>query len=369
MNLFDFYYQERDIWSDRTSVIVPDTNVLLHLHRYPSHAAKTLFSLLERLGKEGRLWVPGHVGLEYHVMRSEVIADQRAALEKLRSKVADLAKQLTEESKSLGLEKKHRTFRYAKFKKSVERFLGDQTKLVDDAIDELESDGNFEVSQIKDLVIGHMGPILDQAEIDMIETEGKERFAASFPPGHMDQKKTAQTPRRPLGWGGLRYRPEFGDLIIWKQMLTHFSERSFVFVTDDRKQDWYEIVNGERLGPRVELRAEAQAAGVENFHFCSTEALLRKSESLVGDAVSKPDIEVAKDFASRLQDLQKIQLTDIEITASPRFDAQFDWPDVLHGKTASQLSAALERQDRELREVYNRNLIRIREAIGDKDIQ
>lgn len=50
----------------------------------------------------------------------------------------------------------------------------------------------------------------------------------------------------------------YGDLIIWKEIINYASaeKKPIIFVTDDRKEDWWRIENGETIGPREELIQE-----------------------------------------------------------------------------------------------------------------
>ena len=54
-------------------------------------------------------------------------------------------------------------------------------------------------------------------------------------------------------------RALYGDLIVWKQTIEKAKEsnRDVIFVTDDKKNDWFEAkVKGKRSGPRKELLRE-----------------------------------------------------------------------------------------------------------------
>lgn len=46
--------------------------------------------------------------------------------------------------------------------------------------------------------------------------------------------------------------------MLWKQIigLAKDEQKNIVFVTDDKKEDWWEIVNGKTIGPRPELVKE-----------------------------------------------------------------------------------------------------------------
>jgi hypothetical protein len=69
-----------------------------------------------------------------------------------------------------------------------------------------------------------------------------------IPPGYADEKKKDDPT---------------GDYIIWSELLSHAktSKRPLLFVTGDKKEDWYRpTVRGRSIGPRVELIAEMRDA-------------------------------------------------------------------------------------------------------------
>lgn len=79
----EFYFDKEDknIWEE--SIIVIDTNVLLNLYRYTKETSDQILELLDKY-KEN-LWMPHHVGLEYHYNRKSVILEQRGSNEKVCS--------------------------------------------------------------------------------------------------------------------------------------------------------------------------------------------------------------------------------------------------------------------------------------------
>ena len=78
---------------------------------------------------------------------------------------------------------------------------------------------------------------------EQLENEGKERYKNNIPPGYKDSIKKEN---------------KYGDYIIWKEIIQFSKEhkKNIIFVTDDKKEDWWNIIHGETIGIRVELRKE-----------------------------------------------------------------------------------------------------------------
>ena len=104
---------------------------------------------------------------------------------------------------------------------------------------------------------GRVGDPFSKEQIDQIKEESRHRFKRRIPPGYEDADKAPDE--------------ALGDLIIWKQILAEQSERKApaVFVTDDRKEDWWLIAQGKLLGPRPELRKEYNETTGKNLMFCT----------------------------------------------------------------------------------------------------
>lgn len=58
-----------------------------------------------------------------------------------------------------------------------------------------------------------------------------------------------------------------GDLLVWREMLAKAAtdKKPIIFVTDDRKEDWWLFHKGKQLGPRTELLRESRDATGQLF--------------------------------------------------------------------------------------------------------
>jgi hypothetical protein len=110
----------------------------------------------------------------------------------------------------------------------------------------------------------------------------------------MDSKKSDQDQSKSAR------RRQFGDLIIWKEML-QFSkkeQRDIVFVTDDRKEDWWRRVSGRTIGPRPELVEEFFATTGHSFEMYEAHNFFEKSNQFFkiqsGATVAKEIKEISR---------------------------------------------------------------------------
>lgn len=89
-----------------------------------------------------------------------------------------------------------------------------------------------------------------------IHEEGELRYKDQIPPGYADANKNDPTNRK-----------KFGDLILWKQILhkAKMEQSSLLFLTNDNKEDWWELDNGRVVGVRKELINEFTDVVDEDF--------------------------------------------------------------------------------------------------------
>lgn len=247
--------EKQQLWEK--AVFVFDTNVLLNLYRYSAKTRNSLLAAFESF-KE-RVWIPYQVAYEYMRKRCEVIYET--------------------------------VQRYDQFKKEIDIFTGkaiDTLRLTsgDEEVSELtrylikwldsNKDRNLlvlsaEKDEILDKILaifdGRVGNNIDAAELERIKEEGKERYEKLIPPGYKDDKKKK---------GQEDDNNAYGDLIIWKQIIKHAKENGtgVVYVTHDQKEDWWNIVKGKTIGPRVELRKEFMKETGQEFHMYSMNSFI-----------------------------------------------------------------------------------------------
>jgi len=205
---------------------------------------------------------------------------------------------------------------------SFEQILTDQESNQADVFDP-----DTILGTITELLEGKIGnPPKDQDSIDAIIKDGEKRYSEKTPPGYLDAKKASDQTSE-YTYGGIVYQREYGDFIIWKQLLAESKDRNLeyvVFLTDDKKDDWWWMINGKHLGPRPELRDEIhRLAGVKLFHLYNSEQFLNVSSEYLDVEVSEESVRAAGDlleYSSSLGTQESVEdsINNALDTLSPR---------------------------------------------------
>lgn len=234
-------------WSE--GVFAFDANTLLNLYRYTEATRKDFLSALNKL-KE-RSFLPYQAAYEFHNNRDAVIEGTIKAYKDIPN--------LFENNFTSNLEGPLNGFKlhpsisinsivnlYKDFIKKVQAELEKQKK---NHPNFMPNDGVLE--ELAKLFENTTGKDFSDEELQKIFLEGNSRFKAEIPPGFKDAKKKKEE-------GEKRERHIYGDLIIWKQLIIYALEtkKPIVFITDDRKEDWWRKVGGKTLRPREELIKE-----------------------------------------------------------------------------------------------------------------
>src|SRR5699024_5390026 len=77
-------YEKKDIssiWKDKAILFDFDTNVLLNLYKYDEKTRNDFINVIKSV--EDRIWIPFHVGLEYHRNRMIKIKERQDLINKV----------------------------------------------------------------------------------------------------------------------------------------------------------------------------------------------------------------------------------------------------------------------------------------------
>ena len=306
-NKFKGYYNLNDqefqnLW--KNSLFIFDTNVLLNLYRYQSSTRDALFQVMERL--EDRVWIPYHVGLEFQRNRLTVIADQYKRFSEVKGIVGKSISNMKNEFDGLQLKKRHSHINPDKLIESIEKiqleFYEELNKQEENSISvSSEDEIRLRIDKLLNNKIGKAPE--DQRAIDAIFAEGEIRYKNNTPPGYKDASKDGGNSDE-FTYSGINYKRKYGDLIIWKQIISHASEKSLkniIFITDDSKADWWWKIenNGMKtLGVRPELKDEIyRAAKTENFHVYNSEGFLSYANKQLDAKVTEEAIEEVREIS------------------------------------------------------------------------
>lgn len=271
------------LWNESTFAV--DANVLLNLYRYSPETRKALESALKSVEKQ--LFVPHQAAKEFLRNRIGVTAGQADEYTKAVKTITDLAGTLSDK-------KKHPFLPEAElpgFNEQVERLKTLLEQQREALLTRLTKDEILEL--LEKLFAGRTGAPFDETRLAEIAAEGEKRYAADVPPGYKDGKKdTSVDPYR-----------KFGDLIVWKQLIDRAKadNRPLIFVTDDKKEDWWLEQSGRTIGPRTELREEFVTAVAKDFWMYTVDLFIEEAARIRNQSVSQTVLEEIKTVREEVQ--------------------------------------------------------------------
>lgn len=300
------YYQPTKVelvraWSPE-ALIVLDTNVLLDMYRMPVAARKDFIKLLSRI--RDRLWLPHHVALEFQRRRISIIQSERKIIENVMGAAKATVSDLIEKVNGLQLEKRGLDMNPKEIIVELEEAalkLADAVKKAHDSqLDVSASDPvRDEIDQLFEGRIG-LGPT-EQSEMEALIEHGEHRYQCKIPPGFMDSSKEKNPNEAEFSFNGIRVQRKFGDLIIWRQIISKVKEdgtKAVVFVTGDKKDDWWWRESGKTLGPHPDLVRELKSkSGAEVFWMYSSDGFAENANEYLGAKVSARSLEQIKGAA------------------------------------------------------------------------
>lgn len=262
--------EKTKLWDKATFVF--DTNVYLNLYRYSEKTRNALITAMEQL--TDRIWMPNHVAHEYAKRRLEIIYES-----------ANQYKSLHNESKKF-----FDTFtKTLRFKDEDSEYTELQTliKKIDDWLENIKKknllvkDGTDDhiLDMLLNLYDGKVGTAFSEDELKAIIAEGGERYSKKVPPGYKDASKA----------GCINDNNAYGDLIIWKEILKYATakHKDIIYVTHDQKEDWWNIVHGETVGPRIELRKEFIDSTGQTFHMYNMASFIERVKNRGGKDIDQ----------------------------------------------------------------------------------
>jgi hypothetical protein len=265
------------LWTE--GLVVFDANTLLNLYRYTDQTAAEFLATLTSI--QDRVWIPHQAGLEFHRRRLDVMDQQMKAYESIVGAIEGAKKTVAGEVMRF---KRHSFLNadrlVAEYQVAISPMLETLREARAKHLDVAPSSPLLDplLDTVTEIFAGRVGEAFSAVELEAIYGEGRERYAGEIPPGYKDQNK---------GEPGC-----FGDLVIWKEILRKGGElqRPTIFVTDDAKEDWWRIVRGQTIGPRVELVDEYFNASKARIHFYGPEQFLRFAKERFSAVVSDESI-------------------------------------------------------------------------------
>lgn len=270
-----------EMW--RQCVFAFDANTLLNIYRYTPETQEKFFAALERL-KE-RIWIPRQAASEYQKNREEVINSQLKVYDEVAARFEEIEKTAKHLEENF---KKHRSIKIKSVVEQIRNGLANAKASLDKdkAQHPKTSDHEKLHDQVVEILAGKTGAGFDDKRLAQIYEEAEQRFKVQRPPGFGDIKKPV--PDR------------YGDVVMWFQIIEYAKteKKPLIFVTDDRKDDWWLKKSGKTVSPRPELLEEFDAAAKVRFY-------MYQSEQFIERALEFFDIEDRQSAVEEIQEIRK----------------------------------------------------------------
>lgn len=246
----------KDLWS--AAYFAFDANVLLNLYRYSDAAKNELKSAITSL--ENRIFVPNQAAKEFLTNRLSVTSAQAKEYENAIKELDKIVNKFKDKNKHPYISDNNienlDSIRSIIVSELEERNAILLRKLSDDEI----------LDFISTTFNSKTGNAFEEDALTKIVTDGSKRYENKVPPGYMDLKSKSSDDIR-----------VYGDLIVWKQIIEFSKENNspVIFITDDRKEDWWLEESGRTIGPRPELIEEFFKETNEKFWMFNVSSFLK----------------------------------------------------------------------------------------------
>ncbi len=245
--------EKKELW--QKAIFVFDANTLLNLYRYTEETKKSFLNLISKI-KE-KVWIPNQVAIEFAKNRYSIIKDNK---EKYTYK-NQLQKDKTEFINKIKTSFRGHTNIY-ELEQKIDNWIESQREIYKPVV---SYDNDEILNSLLTIFDGKVGSQFSEEELLSIKKEGEKRYTSKIPPGFCDNAKDESD--------------KYGDLLIWKEIIS-FSKnnnKNIIFITDDKKEDWFYSVRGEAIGPRPELSIEFEKETGCSFYLYTMEQFIKYS--------------------------------------------------------------------------------------------
>ncbi|MHA8083996.1 PIN-like domain-containing protein [Aquirufa antheringensis] len=298
-----------------------DANTLLNLYRYTEPTRNDFLTALNTI--QGNLFLPYQAALEFHSNRINVIDSIIIAY----SEVNNLFYENFEKTLKplINQYQRHPSILIEEIQKIyleiLEKISKELTKQEKAHPDFVTKDDVLE--KLSTLFENSTGIEFSKDDLNNIYKEGEKRYSGKIPPGFKDLEKKKNKGDKHI----------YGDLIIWKELIeyTKKEKKPLIFVTDDRKEDWWTIESGKTIRPREELIKEFfDLTGIriliynaDNFlHFAKEKGIIPNLKEKTLSEIK--DVRISDEKEYSLSDFQKISLFNTDT---------FNFSDLVYNKS------------------------------------
>jgi hypothetical protein len=333
--LFPGYYRlsKNDyskLWRD--CIFAFDANVLLNLYRYSPETRDEFLGILK--DNSNRLWLPYQTALEYHQKRLIVIQQLADAYGSIQKLLKDTQNKIEDEFNTLAGRGRHPFIDETHF---IEKITRTFTELEEEILnlskkhpDLIDNDPVLEI--VTTLFDGKVGSPYSFEQLTNVFREGEDRYKKKIPPGYRDNEKDDTN--------------KYGDLVIWFQLIDFAKKEKhpIIFVTDDRKEDWWLKIKGRTIGPRPELIQEIVLEADILFYMYSADPFLEHARQYLKRKINQKAVDEIRDIRQREEESMQVGADTLELLkAASRFPSPPpDW--LKAASTAAEAAARFQDQ-------------------------
>ncbi len=294
-SLFGFYTPTADdydkLWKEGTFIF--DANSLLDLYRATPGARNDLLGALGSF--KDRLWLPYQAALEFQRNRCGVIAESKNSMSLAREEASRLIETLKTTVKNLKLEQYPEPFDVQPIVESLDDVVTKISSAIkaneDQPVTSLRKDPIRE--RLDEIFKGRIGEgPSSQDQLDSLTEAAEARFQRKQPPGFMDEKLKNKSE---FIHNGLTYTNAYGDLIMWRQILAYAKQKEIkyiIFVTSEKKEDWWWKEQGKIIAPHQELVHEIRnESGVDIFWMYNPANFLKESQKYTHNKIDGESVQ------------------------------------------------------------------------------
>ncbi len=243
----------KKLWEE--CLFIFDANVLLDLYRSSDKVRKGFFKFFQ--ANKTRIWIPHQFAHEYHKDRLGVISMQKKSYDQVNQLFDDYQKKITNDLKSY---KKHSLIKVDTYLRKIKVCFDSIRKAIKEKNKKhppWSNENDIIREKITKFFEKRVGPSYTNEKLNEIFREGKDRYSKEKPPGYCDSAKHKKE-QNSLSTKYEDERSIYGDLIGWFQIIDKAKEikKPIILVTNDLKIDWWQEIDGEKIGPRYELIRE-----------------------------------------------------------------------------------------------------------------
>ena len=311
IGFIDYSEEEiKELWEKATFVV--DTNILINFYKYTNKdSTKSLLDILKKLKEVDRLWIPHQVALEYFfnfeenmLIQEEGYKSAQKDLVELKSKASTVINEIKSNSPYINTD----IFQF--YLDSLDEINKKLETTVQEEIEKLPDSATTK-EDVLELITDIIGEPYTQSEIDVIEKEGIKRYENKIPPGFEDLKENKKKNFR--NYGDFMYQQLYGDLIIWKQMIDKISNMEvstpLIFITEDRKEDWWEKDGRKIKKPHPALQQEFFNRTNQKYYMYRTDTFVKLAVDYLGADLS---LEQVQHIEEDMENIRKSQTAEIK---------------------------------------------------------